>query len=413
MATRRLVDQGEAVGIVAAQSIGEPGTQLTMRTFHTGGVAGMDITSGLPRVEELFEARVPKGQAIMSDIEGVVEVIRTDAGRKVKVVSSEVYRDEYSIPQNYQLTVTPDAMVEAGATLAEPITPEGDTQALAVPIQARIGGRVAIEENTLAVYYEDREEREYTIRAADRIVVEDGQRVLAGDQLTAGSKNPQDILRINGRERVQDYLVSEVQRVYRSQGVNINDKHIEVIVRQMLRKVRVESPFDTDLLPGELVDRFKYEDVNAKVLAEGGEPATAQPVLLGVTKASLNTDSFLAAASFQETTRVLTEAAVTGQTDHLVGLKENVIIGKLIPAGSGIAARANRPAALTADLIDEVPAVEAPFDAELELDSTRLALLMREDDDEDDDDEDLDFDDDETLGTADEDEDLIIAEEKD
>ena len=338
LARGRLVSKREAVGIIAAQSIGEPGTQLTMRTFHTGGVAGIDITSGLPRVEELFEARTPKGQAIISEIDGVVEIVRTEEARRIMVVSSETYRDEYALSPGYELTAQDKDMVEAGQALArrvsEPQGEGGEVAEVSQPEQivARISGQLMVEGDRLFICYEEKEEREYLVSAAARIRVENGQRVRAGDQLTEGSINPQDILRILGRDAVQQYFVEEVQKVYRSQGVSINDKHIEIIVRQMLRRVRIDSPGDTELLPGELVDRFTYEDINAKILAEGGEPATAQPVLLGVTKASLNTDSFLAAASFQETTRVLTEAAINGATDRLVGLKENVIIGKLIPA---------------------------------------------------------------------------------
>ena len=331
LARGRLVELGEAVGIIAAQSIGEPGTQLTMRTFHTGGIAGLDITSGLPRVEELFEARVPKGQAIISEIDGVAEVSRSDEIRKIKVVSQETYHDEEVVPSGWEILVQDADRVEVGAVLAR--GPEGEE------IVAPMAGNVAIQDNKITVWYEDREEREYTVPPTARIRVDNGTRVAAGDLLTEGAANPQDILRILGRDAVQRYLVSEVQKVYRSQGVTINDKHIEIIVRQMLRKVKVETPGDTELLPGELVDRFTYEDINARVLAEGGEPATAQTVLLGVTKASLNTESFLAAASFQETTRVLTEAAIHGSVDRLLGLKENVIIGKLIPAGSGFRKR--------------------------------------------------------------------------
>ncbi len=209
-----------------------------------------------------------------------------------------------------------------------------------VPVMARTEGEALINaDGILNIRFEEREERSYAIPASRNIIVEQGQTISAGMPITSGQREPQDVLRIQGRDAVQMYLVKEVQRVYRNTGVYINDKHIEVIVRQMLRRVRVDEPGDTEMLPNDLVDRFKYEDTNARVLAEGGEPATAQTVLLGVTKASLNTDSFLAAASFQETTRVLTEAAIEARTDHLVGLKENVIIGKLIPAGSGIAQR--------------------------------------------------------------------------
>ncbi len=358
---RSPVEIGDAVGIVAAQSIGEPGTQLTMRTFHTGGVARvrldtaasdgdggpvaaratgrpmyMDITSGLPRVEELFEARTPKGIAILSDIDGVVEVQSLEEGRGIKVVAREVYRDEHDLKKGYEAVVAEGDWVEVNQPLA---TLEGADANAATPIVARLSGSVERPKGRIVVVAEEREEREYRVPSASRIRVENGQTVAAGDQLTEGHKSPEEVLRIQGRDAVQRYLVDEVQEVYRSQGVNINDKHIEIIVRQMLRRLRVDAPGDTALLPGELVDRFEYEDKNREVLAEGGEPATAQPVLLGVTKASLNTDSFLAAASFQETTKVLTEAALSGKIDKLLGLKENVIIGKLIPAGSGYQAR--------------------------------------------------------------------------
>ena len=347
LARGQLVPTGEAVGIIAAQSIGEPGTQLTMRTFHTGGVAGLDITSGLPRVEELFEARAPKGQAVISEIEGVVEISRTEEGRKIKVISSEIYRDEYSIPKGYEVLVEKNQQVEAATVLARPIASEDETATeVAPPLIAPVGGKVEIRGKKLSILYEEREEREYVLSPMTPILAENGARVEAGQQLTEGLVHPQDTLRIMGREAVQRYLVDEVQKVYRSQGVNINDKHIEIIVRQMLRKVKVDSPGDSGLLPGELVDSLAYEDINAKVLAEGGEPATAQPVLLGITRASLNTDSFLAKASFQETTRVLTEAAVMGSIDRLTGLKENVIIGKLIPARSEISKAAERSMAV-------------------------------------------------------------------
>jgi len=335
LARGQLVEIGEAVGIIAAQSIGEPGTQLTMRTFHLGGVAGgLDITSGLPRVEELFEARVPKGEAKISEIDGTITVLREGEQKKVRVTSSEPYYDHYQIPGDAEILVEHDQWVEPGTLLARPGGENGSTDlAQIAELTARIAGRVMRESGTqLSIVYEEKDEREYPVAAQARLLVEDGSRVHAGDKLTEGNKNPQDVLAIQGREAVQMYLVDEVQKVYRLQGVNINDKHIETISRQMLRKVVIDQAGDTGMLPGELVDRFVYEDRNAGVLAEGGEPATAKPVLLGVTKASLSTDSFLAAASFQETTRVLTEAAITGRTDHLMGLKENVIIGKLIPA---------------------------------------------------------------------------------
>jgi len=326
---------GEAVGVMAAQSIGEPGTQLTMRTFHTGGIAGVDITSGLPRVEELFEARSPKGQAFLVEIDGVVERIDGEEERRIKVSSTEEYSEQYTIPSGYQTVVSGGQIVEVGTILANPgesTTVEEKNTPKPLSVIARVSGRADISDSNITLVWEEKEEREYFVTPSSHLVVENGETVNAGDPLTAGPLNPQDILRILGREAVQQYLLDEVQKVYRSQGVNINDKHIEVIVRQMLKKVRIESSGDTDMLPGELVDRVTYEDANAKVLAEGGEPAMAAPALLGVTRASLSTDSFLAAASFQETARVLTESSMNGAVDHLTGLKENVIIGRLIPA---------------------------------------------------------------------------------
>ena len=336
LATGRLVMMGEAVGIIAAQSIGEPGTQLTMRTFHTGGIAGADITSGLPRVEELFEARAPKGEAVLSEIDGIVEVSGAAEGRSIRVVSSEEYKDEYPLPAGYKPLVEEGETVTVGAHLAEakkpPAKKKKDTSLQPAGIIARVSGKVHLTKKKLSIAWTDQEEREYMIPAAAHIIVKSGDRVTAGQALTAGPKSPQQILRIQGREAVQRYLIEEVQKVYRSQGVTNHNKHIEVVISQMLRKVRIDAPGDTDLLPGELVDRHQYEEINAGVLAEGGEPATASPVLLGITRASLNMESFLAASSFQETTRVLTEAAINGDVDYLRGLKENVIIGRLIPA---------------------------------------------------------------------------------
>ena len=270
LATGKEVNVGEAVGIIAAQSIGEPGTQLTMRTFHTGGVAGGDITQGLPRVEELFEGRKPKGLAVITEVAGTVRIEET--GRKKEAI------------------VTTDSG----------------------------------------------EEKNYTIPYGSRMKVKDGAKVKAGEPLTQGSINPHDILRVNGVTGVQDYIVKEVQRVYRLQGVDINDKHIEIIIRQMLSKVKVEESGDTNLLPGALVDILELRRINENAVENGLQPATIKRVLLGITKASLATESFLSAASFQETTRVLTEAAIKGKKDNLIGLKENVIIGKLIPAGTGM-----------------------------------------------------------------------------
>ncbi len=276
MATGEAVQVGESVGIIAAQSIGEPGTQLTMRTFHTGGVAGGDITQGLPRVEELFEARKPKGLAIITEIKGVATIKDTKKKREIVVTDNET----------------------------------GNSKTYLIPY-------------------------------GSRIKVLDGTYLEAGDELTEGSVNPHDILRIKGVRDVQDYLLREVQRVYRLQGVEISDKHIEVIVRQMLKKIRIEENGDTNLLPGTLVNILDFEDINEQMIAEGKQPAEGTRVLLGITKASLATDSFLSAASFQETTKVLTEAAIKGKVDHLIGLKENVLIGKLIPAGTGMKCYSN------------------------------------------------------------------------
>jgi DNA-directed RNA polymerase subunit beta' len=333
LARGKLVETDVAVGIIAAESIGEPGTQLTLRTFHTGGVVGLDITSGLPRVEELFEARTPRGQAIISEIDGTAEVIQNEEGRKIKVVSTEIYHDEYTLPVGWHVAVKNGQWVDIGMVLAAPSEKsKSDTAEAKQPIVARFAGEANLKKKQLVISYAEKEEREYGLSSTASIWVQNGAQVKAGQQLTDGSINPHDILRILGKEAVQQYLVDEVQKVYRSQGVNINDKHIEVITHQMLTKVRIDSAGDTDLVPDELVDKYVYEDTNAKILAEGGEPATAHTVLLGITRASLSTDSWLAAASFQETTRILTEAAANGRVDRLVGLKENVIIGKLIPA---------------------------------------------------------------------------------
>ena len=289
MATGEAVQVGESVGIIAAQSIGEPGTQLTMRTFHSGGVAGGDITQGLPRVEELFEARKPKGLAIITEIPGVAVINDTKKKREIIVTN----------PEN------------------------GDSKTYLIPY-------------------------------GSRIKIADGQVLEAGDELTEGSVNPHDILRIKGVRAVQDYMLREVQRVYRLQGVEISDKHIEVLVRQMLKKIRIEENGDTEFLPGTLVDVLEFEEVNEKLEKEGKTPAEGKQIMLGITKASLATDSFLSAASFQETTKVLTEAAIKGKVDHLVGLKENVIIGKLIPAGTGL--KRYRDIQLDTGMPEEIPA---------------------------------------------------------
>jgi DNA-directed RNA polymerase subunit beta' len=326
-----LIRVGEAVGVIAAQSIGEPGTQLTLRTFHTGGVAGgEDITHGLPRVEELFEARDPKGEAIIADIDGVAHIVTEEGQRKIKITASRVETEEYELPKGVKAQVRDGEYAPPGTVLFS----EDGTD-----VVTHHGGDVMREERTLRIRREVKEEKVYDVPAAARLRIEEGQSVQAGDQLTEGAKNPHRILSILGRDAAQVYLVEEIQRVYRSQGVNINDKHIEMILRQMFRRVRVKSTGDTDFLPGQLVDRLAFEDVNEKITAAGGIPATAMPILLGVTKASLSTDSFLSASSFQHTISVLSQAAIEGKRDDLYGLKENVIIGKLIPAGTGFRQR--------------------------------------------------------------------------
>ena len=299
MATGEAVQVGEAVGIIAAQSIGEPGTQLTMRTFHSGGVAGGDITQGLPRVEELFEARKPKGLAIITEIAGTVTILDTKKKREIQVTAA------------------------------------------------------------------DGESKVYLIPYGSRIKVQDGQVLEAGDELTEGSVNPHDILKIKGVRAVQDYMIREVQRVYRLQGVEIADKHIEMLVHQMLKKIRIEDNGDSDFLPGTLVDILEYEDANERLIAEGKQPAEGKQIMLGITKASLATNSFLSAASFQETTKVLTEAAIKGKVDPLIGLKENVLIGKLIPAGTGMKRYQN--VKLDTDMDEEA---ELDFDEDIDLDES-------------------------------------------
>jgi DNA-directed RNA polymerase subunit beta' len=319
---------GEAVGIIAAQSIGEPGTQLTLRTFHTGGVADReDITRGLPRIEELFEARVPKGEAIIADIDGTVDVFWEGEVRKISITSSAPRQEEHSIPEGHELLLSDGMRVSAGTAISR----DEDGHA----VVADHAGEVFLDGGKAVVRYDESISEEYEVPASSRLRVDKGQAVKAGEQLTEGSKNPRELLRVLGREAVQQYLLEEVQSVYRAQGVTIHDKHIEVITRKMLSKVRTRTAGDTEFLPGEMVDRTRFEEVNAAVVEAGGEPASAQDILLGITKAALSTDSWLAAASFQETTRVLADAAVRGAADELRGLKESVIIGKLIPVGTG------------------------------------------------------------------------------
>jgi DNA-directed RNA polymerase subunit beta' len=326
-----LVVLGAAVGIVAAQSIGEPGTQLTLRTFHTGGVAaGGDITTGLPRVEELFEARrTPKGEAIISRIEGVARIMANDRMSELRVVRvehSEMVSDEFDVPAEWTIVAKDEDAVEMGAVLAT----LGEAA-----INATHSGRVRIEDRKVIVSYEQKETEEYEIPSTARLVIKDGDRVEAGQQLTEGSLNPHMILQIKGREACQKYLLVEIQKVYRSQGQNINDKHFEVIIRKMLGKVQVRRPGDTHYLPLDLVDRLEITKANEALVAESKQAARFSEILLGVTKASLSTDSFLSAASFQHTIKVLAGAAIASTEDPLIGLKENVIIGKLIPAGTG------------------------------------------------------------------------------
>ena len=326
-----VVELGSAVGIVAAQSIGEPGTQLTLRTFHTGGVAaGGDITTGLPRVEELFEARKkPKGEAVISEITGTIQVISPevpDGPRVVKVVNSDLIKDEYNVRGNWSMRVEDADEIEAGALIAK----RGESE-----ITASHAGRVRVKDRKVIVSYDLLEEEDYDIPASSRLLVKEGDKVEAGFQITEGSLNPHRILSILGREACELYLLTEVQKVYRSQGQNINDKHFEVITRKMLSKVQITQPGSTDLLPGDLIDRYYLQRMNEQALKDGGQPAKAMQVLLGVTKASLSTESFLSASSFQHTIKVLAGAAIEGKVDYLRGLKENVIIGKLIPAGTG------------------------------------------------------------------------------
>ncbi|MBN1179018.1 MAG: DNA-directed RNA polymerase subunit beta' [Anaerolineae bacterium] len=319
---------GAAVGVMAAQSIGEPGTQLTLRTFHTGGVAaGGDITYGLPRVEELFEARKhPKGEAEISDIDGIAHIVRGEGQRKVRIVKSEVLVDSYDIPGNWGIKVEDGDKIEVGAIIAQ----RGEEE-----LAARHSGIVRRQEREVAISYERKEEREYDIPSAARLTVQEGELIKAGTRLFEGTKNPHRILQVMGREPTQLYILSEIQNVYRSQGVNISDKHFEIIIGKMLGKMQVLESGDTDLLPGDLVDRLALQDVNRQAIEAGGRPAKARAILLGVTKAALNTDSFLSAASFQHTIKVLSQAAIEGRQDPLHGLKENVILGKMIPAGTG------------------------------------------------------------------------------
>ncbi len=324
----KLVHVGTAVGIIAAQSIGEPGTQLTLRTFHTGGVAaGGDITSGLPRVEELLEARKsPKGEAEIADIGGVVHITRNGDLNVITIVDSQIKKASYDIPLDWEILVLNGDDVRLNDLIARKETQE---------LRAKAPGRITREDQDVVLVYEVREEREYEAPPSARLLVGEGQKIDAGTQVWEGVPNPHRILQVQGRDAVQLFLLTEVQKVYRSQGVNINDKHFELIIRKMLCRVVVTEPGSTNHLPGDLIDRVRLEHANRETVSKGGQPARARQVLLGITKAALATDSFLSAASFQHTIKVLSNAAVEGMEDPLFGLKENVIIGKLIPAGTG------------------------------------------------------------------------------
>jgi DNA-directed RNA polymerase subunit beta' len=337
-----LVEVGSAVGIVAAQSIGEPGTQLTLRTFHTGGVAaGSDITTGLPRVEELMEARrTPKGEAVISEISGVARINQSDRYsdlREIVIEHSEMVEDPYDLPEDWEITVEDGGEVSAGDVIAA----LGEAK-----VAAQNAGRVRIEGRKVIVAYERREDARYDIPSTALILIRDGDQITAGQALTEGSLNPHNILRIQGREACQLYLLREVQKVYRSQGQNIHDKHFEVIISKMMSKAQITRPGDSDLLPGDTVERLELRKMNEELLAEGKQPAKYTDTLLGITKASLATESFLSAASFQHTIRVLAGAAIAAKEDNLYGLKENVIIGKLIPAGTGYDSQMARGLAL-------------------------------------------------------------------
>ncbi len=365
----QIVDIGSAVGIVAAQSIGEPGTQLTLRTFHTGGVAaGTDITTGLPRVEEIFEARKnPKGEAVVSEIAGVVQVEqseRYDDLRIVHVVHSEMTSNSYKIARGWEALVNDEDEVAKGDVV---VAHKKDKEKTLV---ADHDGRVRIEDGHVIVSREIRDEEEYEIPSNARLMVSNGDRVEPGLPLTEGSLNTHDLLRIQGREATQMYLLTEVQNVYRSQGQNIHDKHFEVIIRKMMSRVIVSNPGDSEFLPGDMVNRLELLKGNEALLAEGQRPAKYREVLLGITKASLSTESFLSAASFQHTIRVLTRAAAGGSEDPLFGLKENVIIGKLIPAGTGFEEGPFAPQVAEPESYDDLPVAVAAEDAETVVEET-------------------------------------------
>jgi DNA-directed RNA polymerase subunit beta' len=371
-----LVALGSAVGTVAAQSIGEPGTQLTLRTFHLGGVAtGGDITTGLPRVEELFEARrMPKGEAVISAISGIAHVLLTDRSgeqKMVRVEHSELVSDEYEIPETWTILAKDGTGITTGEVIATEGEPTDNKTAEiqaseAASINAQHDGRVRIEGRKVIISYELKESEDYEIPSTSRLIVRDGDEVEAGQPLTEGSINPHTILKIKGREAAQVYLLTEIQKVYRAQGQNINDKHFEVIIRKMIGKVQIIRPGDSEYLPMNIVDRLEIKKVNEDLVSHGKQPARFVEILLGVTKASLSTESFLSAASFQHTIKVLAGAAIASREDPLFGLKENVIIGKLIPAGTGFVYGRFTPATEGAVIVDGKVEEEADVEAATE-----------------------------------------------
>jgi DNA-directed RNA polymerase subunit beta' len=359
----KLVEKGTAVGTIAAQSIGEPGTQLTLRTFHTGGVAaGSDITTGLPRVEELFEARkMPKGEAVMATITGTATVIPADSNNdlnRVNVEHSELIQDEYAIPKGWKINVKSEQKVKEAEVIAENAKEEAT-------ILAQHAGRVEVKGKTVRISYDQIETEEFEIPSMLRLIVKNGDKIEAGQALTEGSLNPHTILRIKGREACQLYLLSEIQNVYRAQGQNINDKHFEVIIRKMMSKIQIIRPGDSEFLPMDMADRMEIRQMNEKLRSEGMQPARFIEVLLGITKASLNTESWLSASSFQHTIKVLAGAAIAADQDPLFGLKENVIIGKLIPSGTGFSDK--RIDTITAMVESNEEEAEAETEAEAEV----------------------------------------------
>ncbi|GAB4547948.1 MAG: hypothetical protein OHK0023_10090 [Anaerolineae bacterium] len=377
-----LVEIGAAVGIVAAQSIGEPGTQLTLRTFHTGGTAQAsgDITSGLPRVEELFEARKkPKGEAVMTDIDGILRIIKhSDGSRIARVIKGEVFTHNYHIPSDWELLVNDEQPIKEGQIIARRLNEDGQ---IVENFTAEFDGTIYIDGQEVILRYERKRTEEYEIPSTARLLpnIVDGSEVKAGQQITEGSKNPHRILRIQGKEACELYLLSEVQDVYRNQGVNIADKHFEIMIRKMLSKVQITKSGGSLLLPGELIDHLNLITLNDQLLKEGKEPAQGVPVLLGITKTALSTDSFLSASSFQHTIKVLAGAAIEGAEDRLYGLKENVIIGKLIPAGTGFHTYQDRQAVAPNVTLEAQGALDK--DAEPDYDLLAPESSMNGDDD--------------------------------